>query len=202
MKYQAPGLRTAHPHSAEGCSNPVQPIGPAQQRQVEERTEQYIQQAERIYDRRFDRVPVLFDLKGRAAGMFKVIGKRRLIRYNPWIFAKYFEENLLDTVPHEVAHFIVHEVYPRRSTRPHGVAWKGLMSKFGADAGVTFDLNLDGVPQRSQRTHPYYCGCQVHEVSTTRHNRVQARRMRYHCCSCQGLLVYTPPGGYHGSQLL
>ncbi len=170
----------------------VQPIGSALQRQVEQRTEEYILQAERLFTRRFDRVPVLFDLKGRAAGMFKTIGKRRLIRYNPWIFAKYFEENLRDTVPHEVAHFIVHEVYPRRSTKPHGHAWKDLMAQFGADAGVTFDLDLDGVPQRNQRTHRYQCGCQIHQVSTTRHNRVLTRRMRYHCCSCQGLLVYTP----------
>ena len=77
----------------------IQPIGPEQQRQVEQRTEDFRQRAQQIYSRRFDRVPVLFDLKGRSAGMFKVIGKRRLIRYNPWIFAKYFEENLRDTFP-------------------------------------------------------------------------------------------------------
>ncbi|MCB1687692.1 MAG: SprT-like domain-containing protein [Halioglobus sp.] len=170
----------------------VQPIGSLEQRQVAQRTENFIVRAEHIFSRRFDRVPVLFDLRGRAAGMFKVIGKRRLIRYNPWIFAKYFEENLRDTVPHEVAHYIVHEVYPRRTTRPHGQAWKNLMAEFGADPGVTFDRDLDGVPQRSQRTHRYHCGCQLHEVSTTRHNRVQRRRMRYHCCSCDGLLVYSP----------
>jgi SprT protein len=174
------------------CNNLLQPIGSAQRHQVEQRTEEYILFAERFFGRRFDRVPVLFDLKGRAAGMFKIIGKRRFIRYNPWIFAKYFDENLRNTVPHEVAHYIVYEVYPRRSTKPHGQAWKELMAEFGADAGVTFDLDLDGVPQRSQRTHRYYCGCQLHEVSTTRHNRVQRRRMRYHCCSCDGLLVHTP----------
>jgi predicted SprT family Zn-dependent metalloprotease len=66
------------------------------------------------------------------------------------------------------------------------------MAKFGADAGVTFDLNLDGVPQRSQRTHRYFCGCQLHEVSTTRHNRAQRRRIRYHCIACDGVLQYQP----------
>ena len=170
----------------------VQPIGETEQRLVLARTEHFICLAETHFGRRFDRVPVLFDLKGRAAGMFKVIGKQRLIRYNPWIFSKYFDENLRDTVPHEVAHFIVHEAYPRRGTRPHGHHWKNLMSHFGADPGVTFDLDLEGVPQRSQRTHRYHCGCQVHQVSSTRHNRSQRRRVRYHCVSCQGLLVYTP----------
>ncbi|CAA0101439.1 Protein SprT [Halioglobus japonicus] len=182
--------------NSTGVPSAIQPICGAKQLQVAQRTEDYIIRAEQIFSRRFDRVPVLFDLKGRSAGMFKVIGKRRLIRYNPWIFAKYYEENLRDTVPHEVAHYIVHEVYPRRSTKPHGQAWKNLMAEFGADPDVTFDRDLDGVPQRSQRTHRYYCGCQLHEVSTTRHNRVQRRRMRYHCCSCDGLLVYTPQQQY------
>ncbi|MEZ5503999.1 MAG: SprT-like domain-containing protein [Halioglobus sp.] len=170
----------------------MRPIGGEQQRLVLTKTEEYMLRAEEIFGRRFDRLPVLFDLKGRAAGMFKIIGKRRLIRYNPWIFSKYFEENLRDTVPHEVAHFIVHEVYPRRGVKPHGPQWQDLMARFDADAGVTFNLDLAGVPQRSQQTHRYFCGCQVHEVSTTRHNRAQRRRVRYHCCTCNGRLVYAP----------
>jgi SprT protein len=170
----------------------VQPISDTQQRQVEQRNEEYIRLAEGIFGRRFDRIPVLFDLKGRSAGMFKIIGKRWLIRYNPWIFGKYFEENLRGTVPHEVAHFIVHEVYPRRGVKPHGCEWQDLMARFGADPGVTFDLDLEGVPQRSQKSHRYHCGCQVHEVSSTRHNRVQRRKMHYHCCSCDGRLIYVP----------
>lgn len=173
-------------------AGPVQPIGSARRSEVLARTEDFIRQAEIIFGRRFERVPVLFDLKGRSAGMFRIFGRERVIRYNPWIFAKYYEENLRDTVPHEVAHFIVHEVYPRRGTKPHGRQWRDLMSRFGADAGVTFDRDLDGVPQRSQRSHRYFCGCQVHEVSTTRHNRVQRRRVRYHCCTCDGLLVFVP----------
>jgi SprT protein len=178
--------------AAQVHQSPVQPIGGAQRGEVLDRTEEFIRQAEAIFSRRFERVPVLFDLKGRSAGMFKILGKQRFIRYNPWIFAKYYEENLRDTVPHEVAHFIVHEQYPRRGTKPHGWQWRELMDRFGADPGVTFDRDLAGVPQRSQKSHRYYCGCQVHEVSTTRHNRVQRRRVRYHCCSCDGLLVFLP----------
>lgn len=173
-------------------AGPVQPIGSARRSEVLDRTEMFMRQAEAIFSRRFERVPVLFDLKGRATGMFKILGKQCFIRYNPWIFSKYYEENLRDTVPHEVAHYIVHEVYPRRGTKPHGWQWRELMARFGADAGVTFDRDLDGVPQRSQRSHRYFCGCQVHEVSTTRHNRVQRRRVRYHCCTCDGLLVFAP----------
>jgi SprT protein len=155
-------------------------------------TANFICQAESIFDRRFDRPPVLFDLRGRAAGMFKVVGRKRCIRYNPWIFGKYFEENINDTVPHEVAHFIVHEVYGRRSVKPHGQQWQALMASFGADAGVTFDLDLEGIPQRRQRTHPYHCGCRLHELSSTRHNRIVRGAGSYHCRYCDGQLLYAP----------
>ena len=167
----------------------IEPITNGQERQVREATEAYLCQAERVFGRDFERVPVLFDLSGRTAGMFKVVGKKRLIRYNPWIFSKYFEVNLRDTVPHEVAHFIVHEVYGRRAGKPHGDRWQSVMAHFGANPGVTFDLNLDGVPQRRQKTHPYWCGCRTHEVSTTRHNRIIRRGVSYHCCKCDGQLV-------------
>ncbi len=98
-----------------------------------------------------------------------------------------------DTVPHEVAHYIVHEVYPRRATKPHGHQWKSLMAQFDADAGVTFALDLDGVPQRRQSSHRYHCGCRIHEVSSTRHNRAQRGTARYLCRFCNDSLVFICP---------
>lgn len=169
----------------------VEPIGAEQRRQVMATTEHYIVQAEAIFECAFERIPVLFDLKGRSAGMFRLTGKQRVIRYNPWIFAKYFAENLHDTVAHEVAHYVVHEVFGHRA-RAHGEEWCDLMVCFGANPSATFDLDLSGIPQRRQATHPYRCHCQLHEVSTTRHNRILRGRGRYHCRYCDGELVYAP----------
>lgn len=172
----------------------VEPITDQQQAQVLARTEHYIAHAEEVFERPFDRIPILFDLRGRAAGMFKLDGCRRWIRYNPWIFSKYYEENLGETVPHEVAHYIVHEVWGRgsrrRGVRPHGEEWRAVMAAFGVQGEVTFNLDLEGIPQRRQKTHPYRCDCRIHQVSTTRHNRVMKGLARYHCRSCDGLLAY------------
>lgn len=170
----------------------VEPIDAAAQGVVREHTRFYLDEAGRIFGRRFRRIPVLFDLSGTTAGMFKLQGKRGVIRFNPWIFAKYFDENLRDTVPHEVAHYVVHEVYGDRRIKPHGPEWQDLMARFGADAGVTFDLDLEGIPRRQQRTHPYRCDCRLHDLSSTRHNRVQRGRGRYQCVVCNGELVYAP----------
>lgn len=166
------------------------PIGPEQQREVIAATEEYIEQAGRLYRRQFKSIPILFDLSGRTAGMFKVVGRKRCIRYNPWIFAKYYTENLSDTVPHEVAHYIIYELYVTGTVKPHGRQWRALMAHFGADPGVTFNLDLEGIPSRKQKTHPYRCNCTVHQVSSTRHNRVLKGKGQYLCRLCDSSLVY------------
>ena len=148
--------------------------------------------ADTTFEWKFERIPILFDLRGTSAGMFKMKGDVYQIRFNPWIFAKYFEDNFKDTVPHEVAHYIVHAVYGERRIKPHGWQWQQVMEIFGADPAVTFSQDLSGVPQRRQRTHPYRCVCRKHELSSTRHNRVQRRKGEYQCLHCNGALIYAP----------
>ena len=133
----------------------IEPIDLAQRAEVLVRTEHFIRLASDVLEYPFSPVPVEFDLRGTTAGMFKVYGKKHWIRYNPWIFAKYYEENLRDTVPHEVAHYIIYHLYEDRRVKPHGPEWQALMTEFGADPGVTFNRDLSGVPQRRQRSHAY-----------------------------------------------
>lgn len=135
-------------------------------------------------------VPVAFDLSGRSAGQFVGRGDHCLIRYNPWIFARYFTENLATTVPHEVAHYAVYRAWPGRRVKPHGPEWQGIMRALDVEPAVTFDLDLSGLPRRRQRRHRYHCGCKEHELSTTRHNRVSAGRARYACLQCGRELQY------------
>ena len=168
----------------------IEPIDKAQRQQVLARTEHYIAMAEEVLERSFERIPVLFDLRGATAGMFRVHRRKREIRYNPWIFSKHWQVNLDSTVPHEVAHYIVHEVYGLGRVKPHGEEWRALMHYFEADAEVTFKLDLEGVPQRRQRTHPYRCACREHEVSSTRHNRMRKGEGVYQCRYCDARLVY------------
>ncbi len=167
----------------------VEPIGQSQRAKVLEQTQFFIDCAEDIYRVKFPSVSVAFDLSGRTAGMYKVVGRQRCIRYNPWIFAKYFDESFTGTVPHEVAHFAIDQVYGLCRVKPHGMEWQALMAAFGADPGVTFDLDLSGIPQRQQLRHRYFCPCQLHEVSTTRHNRMVRGKAIYHCMRCRGKLV-------------
>ncbi|MEM1113149.1 MAG: SprT-like domain-containing protein [Pseudomonadota bacterium] len=169
----------------------IEPIDSAARRAVEDETQRYVALASDLLDYPFEAIHVQFDLRGRAAGMFKAEGRRRWLRFNPWIFAKYYDEHFSGTIPHEVAHYIVHELYGF-GVRPHGQEWRGVMGLFEADPGVTFNADLSGVPQRRQRTHRYRCDCREHEVSSTRHNRVMRGTASYLCRYCNAELRYDP----------
>ena len=167
----------------------IEPIDVRHQQRVRSLTADYIEKAGRIYRRAFAPIPVLFDLKGRAAGMYRVQNNNRLIRYNPYLFAKYFDDNLATTVPHEVAHYIVDVLYSARRVKPHGAEWQHVMLSLGAEPRATGNYDLSGIPVRKQQRHTYQCACMTHSISSARHNRVLSGKARYYCRKCQSSLT-------------
>lgn len=170
-------------------SDIVKPINIQQQRQVIARTEQYLALAADILQHDFDDIVVTFDLKGRAAGMYCVRQGHKWIRYNPYIFAKYFDDNLQQTVPHEVAHYAIDEAYGQHNVRPHGKEWQTLMQAMGAEPTRTCIYDLQGIPLRRQQYHSYVCACSHYQLTQRRHNRIVRDGMRYYCRKCKQPLV-------------
>lgn len=181
----------------------VIPISESQQREVIEQTKHFIQRGSALFRHDFAAIPVAFDLRGRAAGMYKVTGREkgwawgkgggkarnRQIRYNPWIFAKYYEENLTVTVPHEVAHYLVDCLHglnrgSLRRLRPHGAEWKAVMDAFGVDSSVTAKFDLVGIPTRQHQQFKYRCDCKTHQIGIRRHNKVLRGEASYLCRHC------------------
>lgn len=167
----------------------VKPITDMHRQQVRELTRDYISLAQQIYERELHDIPVMFDLKGRAAGMYIAKGSSRVIRYNPYIFSKYYDDNLKTTVPHEVAHYVVDMMYNAHRVRPHGAEWQRVMLAFGAEPKATGRYDLSGIPVRKCQRHRYHCDCSSHEISTTRHNRVLQGKARYYCRKCRTMLT-------------
>jgi SprT protein len=164
------------------------PLESDQQEQIIALTQSYLHQASKELGYSFEPIPVVFDLKGKAAGMYKVKNKYRVIRYNPYICARYFSENIKTTIPHEVAHYIVDVLYGMRMTKPHGKEWKNIMNMFNADASVTCEFNLDGLPARYYQRFIYACSCRTHELTRIRHNRI-LKGIIYHCRHCKQALT-------------
>ena len=115
----------------------IHPISPALQESVIKETNHFLKSAADYYKRSFNEIPVLFDLTGRAAGMYRIKAGQRVIRYNPYVFAKYFDDKFSETSPHEVAHYITDMLYGFKKTRPHGNEWKSVMQVFGVAANRT-----------------------------------------------------------------
>jgi SprT protein len=166
----------------------IAPIQAEQKEQIIAATEACIYHASTLLDYSFEPVPIVFDLKGRAAGMYKVSKTGRMIRYNPYLFAKYFSENSTTTVPHEVAHYVVDVLYGIRNTLPHGQEWRKVMALLNADPSVTCCFDLAGIPTKHYKRFDYSCACRTHQLTRIRHNRA-VKGVRYSCRNCKQTLV-------------
>jgi len=166
-----------------------EPIHEEQQQQVIAVTHSFIQRASRYYDRDFNTIPVLFNLTGRAAGMYCIKARKKYIRYNPYLFSKYYDESLSDTIPHEVAHYISDELYGLANIRPHGAQWKSVMELFGVKPRATGNYDLSGIPTRQHKRIDYFCSCDTYQFTTKRHNQVLRGISNYACRKCGEILV-------------
>ncbi len=163
----------------------VKPIDNVQRQHVVERTLDYIRRGGDHFDITIEPIEVQFDLRGRTAGMYKVQGSHRVIRYNPHIFTKFFDENVTVTVPHEAAHYIADMVYGMANIRPHGGEWKSIMKLFDADPSRTCDFDLSGIPRRIHQRFDYKCQCNKHKLTSRRRNQILDGKKKYYCCKCK-----------------
>lgn len=168
----------------------IEPITLSDQENVINETSRYIQSASEYYEHSFAEIPVLFDLTGRAAGMYRVKAGQRVIRYNPYVFSKYFDDNFSETIPHEVAHYVTDILYGLKKIRPHGSEWKSVMQVFGVEANRTANYDLTGLPTRTHRKFTYHCGCQNYELTSRRHNKILRGIGHYLCRDCGGKLLF------------
>ena len=176
----------------------VYPLSDEQRQDVVNKTHAYIVQASALFNLKVKPVEISFNLKGRSSGMYRIkYGKSRIflrqqreIRYNPYIFSKYFEDNYATTIPHEVAHYVTDIIYGLKNIKPHGKEWKAVMHAFGADASVTANYDLSGIPLKKQSLFTYQCDCREHQLTSIRHNKIIKRRYQYYCNYCKQTLKF------------
>ncbi len=154
---------------------------------LREQTSYWLAQATRITEEEIPELPVLLDLRGSAAGQYRG-GEQPCIRYNRIIAAQVFEDFIARTIPHEVAHYVVDRLYAGKRVKPHGIEWQSIMRAFGLEPSVRHRYDLSQVPVRQQRRYTYICDCRKHQLSATRHNRVQRKGISYFCSQCRSEL--------------
>ena len=162
----------------------IKPINDRQKLEVVQQTGHFIRLAEKRYDCSLPDIPLKFDLTGRASGMYVVRNTDRYFRFNPYLFAKYYDDALSSTIPHEVAHYVTDVLYGLRKIKPHGIEWQSVMRDFGIEPRATGRYDLTGIPVRRQQRFSYSCACMNHQVSSSRHNKIRRAKVTYFCRKC------------------
>ncbi|MBH9305962.1 SprT family zinc-dependent metalloprotease [Pseudomonas aeruginosa] len=152
------------------------------------RVEASYRQAEHFFQRSFPRPTVSFRLRGQKAGVAHL--DENLLRFNPQLYRENREHFLEQTVAHEVAHLIAHQLFGPR-IRPHGEEWQLIMRGI---YGLPPDrCHTYAVKRRATTRYLYRCHCPEHNdfpFSPQRHPLV-AKGRRYYCRRCKATLVFT-----------
>lgn len=154
---------------------------------LRQRVETCYQQAEAFFQRRFQRPEISFRLRGQKAGVAHLTENK--LRFNPQLYQANREDFLRQTVAHEVAHLIAHQMFGPRIA-PHGEEWQLIMRgvyELPPDRCHNYDVG-----RRKVTRYLYLCQCPDGEFpfSAQRHGLVRQGR-RYFCRRCRATLVFS-----------
>ncbi|PAU87417.1 SprT family protein [Pseudomonas sp. WN033] len=154
--------------------------------QLMQRLEDCYRLAEQHFGRHFPRPRVDLDLRGQRAGVAYLNDNR--LRFNALMYRQNSADFLRQTVAHEVAHLIAHQLYGPR-IKPHGREWQGLMTQlYGLPAQRCHTYQ---VPRRRSTQYLYRCGCAKQLPFTAQRHAWVTKGRQYLCRRCGNLLHFT-----------
>ncbi|GGA79490.1 protein SprT [Neiella marina] len=155
-----------------------QQLAESQWRQpLEQHLQQLLKRAAEAFDYRFERPTLMLNQRGTIAGSARL--QTQVLRLNPVLLVAEPQAFIGQILPHELAHLLVHQLYGR--VAPHGAQWQQMMeSVFDVPAERTHRLDVSAV---QGEMFLYHCGCQQHQLTIRRHNRV-LRGASYRCRGC------------------
>ncbi|KOC89707.1 SprT family zinc-dependent metalloprotease [Winslowiella iniecta] len=141
-----------------------------------------LQLANQRLERDYPEPKLVYQQRGTAAGTAWL--QNWEIRLNPVLLLENQQAFIDEVVPHELAHLLVWKHFGR--VAPHGKEWKWMMEQIlDVPAQRTHQFEVSSV---RSRTFPYRCGCQQHQLSVRRHNRVLRGESEYRCLHCGDIL--------------
>lgn len=123
--------------------------------------------------------PTRYDIRGRIAGQVQYIESDNSfnLRFNPEAIRVNCQDMTVNTIPHEVAHMVAHELYGYFS---HDELWKKICRELGGDDARCHDYVLSYVPKPKTKYLYDVDGVQI-RVGPAVHKRIQDRSRTYTC---------------------
>ncbi|MFT7186205.1 MAG: SprT protein [Pseudohongiellaceae bacterium] len=158
--------------------------------------------AEQQFRQSFDYQSIEINIRGRAAGQIKYTYSSKayfknlndhqnlpVLRFNPYLLAKYKETFIDQVVPHECAHLVAYALFGMK-IKPHGSEWKAIMvNLYQQSPDVTHRFEI---ARKAIRLFDYGCGCLDinHQLTVIRHNKIVKQKAVYLCKNCRSPLIY------------
>jgi SprT protein len=152
--------------------------------ELEQKVEDTLGRLEDVYGKKFKRPAILYDLRGRMGGMARCNNGVYSIRINREALHKERDHYIKQTVPHEVAHIAVFQLYP--NAKAHGYEWKRVMRALGLTPSRCHTYEL--TPTRRAQRYEATCSCRTIELTSVRVNRMR-KGTKYFCTTCKGNLT-------------
>jgi len=165
---------------------------------VIEKINNLVEGAKKDYPQLYDIVipEIKFTKRGKVSGCVEYEYESvKAFNFNMVLLRENTESFLETTVPHEIAHFLVHFLHGFSYTRSgrriiHGKNWKNMMRYLGVDPNRCHSYNTDNCTTRRLKKFTYKCGCRSYELTSIRHNRVMKGTANYRCKHCGQSLEY------------
>lgn len=152
--------------------------------QVLRQVKQCLMLAQQHFQRPFAPPTIDYQVRGLKAGVAYLQQNR--ISLNRTLLMANQQAFIQQTVPHELAHLIVYQVFGK--VKPHGKEWQFVMEQlFNCPAQTCHQFDTSQVIGKQFR---YQCACQQHQLSIRRHNKIQRGQADYRCKACLGKLVF------------
>jgi Uncharacterized protein conserved in bacteria len=140
----------------------------------------HLAQANKLLQTQYIEPKIIYRAKGSVAG------SAFLTRWEIQINSTMLYENgkifIEEVVPHELAHLIVFKKFGK--VKPHGKEWQYIMSQvLGKIPKTTHNFEV-----KSHDSFVYYCQCQEHHLTKTRHNKIEHNKTEYLCRKCGTIL--------------
>ena len=162
---------------------------------VMNRIDECFAMAEQRYNQTFRKPNVRFDKRGTTAGTANYV--KWELNFNMVLLNENVEHFVHQTVAHEVAHLVDHQVngsltrrFDSRGRRvkrqPHGPNWKRVMIALGVSPDRCHEMDTTNarVTRRKTETFDYHCsGCnKTLPMGKIRHNKQQSGKASYSHC--------------------